>query len=201
MHCLHILSYFLPVLVVLPACSVKRAGGDTDSQATSGTAATTSAVTTAPQTSTGANTTSATTTASASTDTTSTGDTPSTSDTTTSSTTTTTSTTTTSTTTSTGATTARPIEPWGPNPCGACAPGEYCLYTPSDMKACEFIECHLNKGPVCGPCFAAPLDCPADQLAQCVEMCGDATLLGFGVAEDGVLVIHCDIWADTGCGP
>jgi hypothetical protein len=104
--------------------------------------------------------------------------------------------------TDTEATTLGPLEPPGPNPCGSCESGEFCNVVPADEEGCGVTACSIGIGSgECIPCVTAPGECDPQELAQCAAWsCHLTELLGYSIAEDGVLVVRCEIYADTGCG-
>ncbi|MFY0541149.1 hypothetical protein [Nannocystis pusilla] len=103
--------------------------------------------------------------------------------------------TTTTTTTATGG-----IEPGGANPCGACAEGEYCYWQPAEQPECADTQCKAIPQE-CADCFAAPLECDGATMMSCASSrCYMELFEKVEVADDGVVVVHCGLWADTGCG-
>lgn len=176
MHRLRTLTYSALACFPLVACSSKPLDTDTDTP------------TSDPSTADPTESTSSTTTTTTSTEPTS-----STSE--SSTTTDATSTDTTTTTTSGG------LEPGGANPCGSCAAGEYCHWQPADQPECAETLCK-PAGQQCEACFAAPAECDAATLSSCVATrCSMEDLFEKAeLAEDGVVVVHCALWVDTGCG-
>ncbi|WP_434417233.1 hypothetical protein [Nannocystis pusilla] len=103
--------------------------------------------------------------------------------------------TTTTTTTATGG-----IEPGGANPCGTCAEGEYCYWQPAEQPECADTQCKAIPQE-CADCFAAPLECDAATMMSCASSrCYMELFEKVELADDGVVVVHCGLWADTGCG-
>ncbi|MDC0721462.1 hypothetical protein [Nannocystis bainbridge] len=95
-----------------------------------------------------------------------------------------------------------PPEPGGVNPCGTCRAGQFCRWFDSDIPACGSTECVETDDPTCMVCFAAPAQCPTTTVEKCAaNVCFDGGTNGFHLAEDGIIVVECDIFADTGCGP
>lgn len=116
------------------------------------------------------------------------------------STTTTTDTTTDTTTTTTTTTATGGIEPGGANPCGSCAEGEYCYWQPADQPECADTQCKAIPQE-CADCFAAPLECDSATMMSCASLrCYMELFEKVELADDGVVVVHCGLWADTGCG-
>jgi hypothetical protein len=179
MHSLRILTYSALTVFPLAACSSKPLDTDTDSPTSDpstadATESTSSTTTTTGPTST-ASESSSTTTDATSTDST---------------------TTTTTTTTASGG-----LEPGGANPCGSCAEGEYCHWQPADQPECAETLCK-PAGENCEPCFAAPDECAPATLSSCLATrCYMEDLFEKAeLADDGIVVVHCALWVDTGCG-
>ena len=106
----------------------------------------------------------------------------------------------TTTTTTTVTTTTGGIEPGGANPCGSCTEGEYCYWQPAEQPECADTQCKAIPQE-CADCFAAPLECEAATMMACASSrCYMELFEKVELADDGVVVVHCGLWADTGCG-
>ncbi|MCY0992709.1 hypothetical protein OV203_36555 [Nannocystis sp. ILAH1] len=102
--------------------------------------------------------------------------------------------------TTTTTTTTGGIEPGGANPCGACAEGEYCYWQPAEQPECADTQCKAIPQE-CADCFAAPLECDGATMMSCASSrCYMELFEKVELADDGVVVVHCGLWADTGCG-
>lgn len=177
MHNLQFLTWSALAVFALAACPSKSQDTDTDPSTSAPTGTTTDATEGATSTTTTTGTSSSSLTEPATTTDTSTD------------------TTTTTTTTATGG-----IEPGGANPCGSCAEGEYCYWQPAEQPECADTQCKAIPQE-CAGCFAAPLECDAATMTSCASSrCYMDLFEKVELADDGVVVVHCGLWADTGCG-
>lgn len=76
--------------------------------------------------------------------------------------------------------------------------GEYCYWQPAEQPECADTQCKPIPQE-CADCFAAPLECDAATMTACASSRCYMELFEKVELAD-VVVVHCGLWADTGCG-